>query len=96
MLVGEAEELIQTPERQLREIAEHGTVYGDCDDATVLNGALLVSVGVPVRLVAINDGDRYVHVFLEAYDGAGNWWRLDPVVGPGVRFDGLERMVLDV
>lgn len=95
VLIGEAEELIQSPERQLLEIAERGSTWGDCDDAAVLNGALLVSVGIPTRLVAIKQGPRFVHVFLEAFDGA-DWWRLDPVVSPSVSFEGLERMVVDV
>lgn len=95
VLIGEAEELIHTPELMLADIEQRGEAWGDCDDAAVLNGALLASVGFPVRLVAIKEGARYVHVFVEAFDG-GDWWRLDPVVDPRTSFEGLERMVVDV
>jgi len=94
-LLGEWEEFIQTPHRQLAEISEHGTVFGDCDDAAVLTGALLGSIGFPVRLVAVGRGADYMHVFTEAWDGAA-WWRLDPIVPPGDPLAGLERMVVDV
>lgn len=95
VLIGEADELVQSPERQLAEIAEHGSVFGDCDDAAVLIGALLGTVGIPERLVAVGRGGEFVHVFIEAWDG-DRWWRLDPVVAPGASLEGLERMVVDL
>lgn len=94
-LVGEWEEFIQSPRRQLAEIDEHGTVFGDCDDAAVLTSALLGSIGLPTRLVAVGRGAEYMHVFTEAWDGR-EWWRLDPIVPPDDPLSGLDRMVIPV
>jgi len=95
VLIGEWEEFVQSPRRQLAEIGEHGTVFGDCDDAAVLTGALLGSVGFPLRLVAVGRGADYMHVFIEAWDGTA-WWRLDPIVPPSDPLAGLSRMVVEV
>lgn len=96
VIIGEFDERLQTPARQLREIADTGTVWGDCDDAAVLIGALLASVGMPIRLVAVGQpGGEYMHVFIEAFDGE-SWWRLDPIVPAGASLDGLSRLVVDV
>lgn len=56
---------------------------GDCDDMTILLGAMLKSVGHPVRLalVGFNPGKKklFTHIYLEVlYKG---WWiSLDPTV----------------
>lgn len=96
ILVGEFDEYVQSVPKQLHEISTYGNVLGDCDDAAVLLGALLSTVGVPVRLVAVRkpESSSYVHVFVEAFDGA-EWLVVDPTA-TGPAFPGLERMVVDV
>ena len=48
--------------------------YGDCDDQSILMAALLLSVGIPARLVAVatNEPGVFEHVYAEAY--LGNQW----------------------
>lgn len=78
VIVNEAEELLHTPLRQLREIALHGRVFGDCDDASLLSASLLAVLGIPARFAAIrlSGQTRYRHVFVE-YHAGGRWRRLD-------------------
>jgi transglutaminase-like putative cysteine protease len=46
------------------------TGQGDCDDKAVLAGALLQSIGHPVKLVAVAfDGGPFSHVFVETLVG---------------------------
>jgi hypothetical protein len=70
-------EFIKTPEVHLRQIFETGMGFGDCDDFTVLLGALLRSIGYAVRIVVIrspwNKKDEFNHVFLEVH--LKNAWR---------------------
>lgn len=53
---------------------------GDCDDMTILLGALLESTGHPVRLVLIGSDPRrprrFSHIYLEVQH-AGRWIALD-------------------
>lgn len=59
-------------------ILEQG--QGDCDDKVILLGALLKSIGYPVKLIAVNFEHRpehvYTHVFLEVKLG-NRWIALD-------------------
>lgn len=70
-------ELLHTPRRLLELRA------GDCDDMTILLGAMLVATGHPVRLVLAgfrrNRPHSYSHIYLEARLGA-NWIALDPTM----------------
>lgn len=56
---------------------------GDCDDMTILLGAMLEAIGHPVRIVLAGpDSLRprlFTHVYLEAYD-KGRWIPLDPTM----------------
>jgi transglutaminase-like putative cysteine protease len=56
---------------------------GDCDDMTIILGALLECVGRPVRLVLTGrDGSRprsFSHIFLEVHV-LSRWIPLDPTV----------------
>jgi transglutaminase-like putative cysteine protease len=54
---------------------------GDCDDQCVLLGALLESVGHPVRFVIGDfDGTGFSHVWLQAFDrDAMQWVDMDPI-----------------
>lgn len=50
---------------------------GDCDDKSVLIGALLHSIGHRTRLVAVGFGPRgFSHVYPEALIG-GRWWPME-------------------
>ncbi len=53
---------------------------GDCDDMTILLGALLETIGHPVRLVLSGSDpmlqDRFSHIFLEVFHN-GRWIPLD-------------------
>jgi hypothetical protein len=49
----EGVELLQHPERMLRQIREHGYVLGDCDDRTMLLASMFVAVGQRVAIVAV-------------------------------------------
>lgn len=73
---------------------------GDCDDKTVLVGALLTSIGHRVRLVAVGfDGRGYSHVYPEAYIGR-RWWPLETTepwpFGQGPQRPPLLRLIQDV
>lgn len=53
---------------------------GDCDDMTILLGAMLESIGYPVRLVLAGPDPRrprlFTHIYLEVFYG-GRWIPLD-------------------
>lgn len=53
---------------------------GDCDDMTVLSGALLMSLGVPCRILIIgqkdNNPDQFSHIYLE-FQHNGRWYPFD-------------------
>jgi len=70
-------ELLHTARRMLELRA------GDCDDMTILLGAMLMSTGHPVRLVLAGFRKRkphsYSHIYLEV-DLGGNWIALDPTM----------------
>lgn len=54
---------------------------GSCADQTILQGALLKTVGQAVRIVTIaanpEDPEEFTHVYAEAQDEQGNWIALD-------------------
>jgi Transglutaminase-like superfamily len=56
---------------------------GDCDDMTILLGAMLEAIGHPVRIVLAGPDPLqprlFTHVYLEAYD-RGHWIPLDPTM----------------
>src|SRR5918999_1080974 len=56
---------------------------GDCDDMTILLGAMLMSTGHPVRLVLTGPDplrqDLFTHIYLEVFN-KGRWIPLDPTV----------------
>ncbi|TYP92075.1 Transglutaminase-like superfamily protein [Fodinibius salinus] len=57
--------------------------YGDCDDLSVLAGALLSSIGVPTQFKVVKADRRkpnsYSHVYLE-YKVNGSWQPFDPTL----------------
>ncbi|MGH2520947.1 MAG: transglutaminase-like domain-containing protein [Anaerolineales bacterium] len=70
-------EVLHSPRRMLELRA------GDCDDMAVLLGAMLESIGHPVRLVLVGPNPLrrhlFTHVYLEAYY-KGRWIPLDPTM----------------
>lgn len=61
-------ELLTTPGEQLRQIADTGVTWGDCDDAATLGAALARAGGLPVRYVLYGFGSRsapFSHIFVE-------------------------------
>lgn len=72
-------EFIQTPLVLLDTIAKKGFAYGDCDDHVVLLGAMLNSIGILARAVAVKlgGGEFYNHVIIE-YPANGRTVTLDP------------------
>jgi transglutaminase-like putative cysteine protease len=67
-------ELLTTPGEQLRQIADTGSTYGDCDDAATLGAALAIAGGLPVRYVLYGFGPPpsfFSHVFVEIPTSAG-------------------------
>lgn len=64
--------------------AGEGVGVGDCDDATVALGALLSSIGFPVRMAttaAPGKNKPWSHVFIQAHTPIG-WVSVDPVLHP--------------
>lgn len=52
---------------------------GDCDDLLVLLGSVLMSVGIPARILKQTFGAAdQEHVLVEAQDENGNWFPMDP------------------
>ena len=56
---------------------------GDCDDLTILLGAMLKAIGHPVRLALVGFNPKrkksFTHIYLEAFH-KGRWIPLDPTV----------------
>jgi len=72
-------EFIQTPLVLLNTIGLKGFAYGDCDDHVVLLGAMLVSIGIPARAVAVklHGSEFYNHVVID-YPYQGRSILIDP------------------
>lgn len=67
-------EMVQTPKRTLE------IQTGDCDDKATLLAALLGSIGIPPRFVAVGfNGGPYSHVLTEARLGT-KWIPLETIV----------------
>jgi len=72
---------------QARELLRRHKKAADCDDFVILTGALLQSIGHPVRIVIIGnnhlDKDDYSHIYLQVLVGK-KWVALDGSV-PGAK-----------
>ena len=77
-------ELVKTPERMVREIQEHGTMLGDCDDYSVMSSTMCLQVGRNVDLVALGFAPNTLsHVGARAEEPkSGAWIWMDGVAGP--------------
>jgi hypothetical protein len=74
---------------------------GDCDDMSILLGAMLEAIGHPVRIVVTGPDplrrDLFTHVYLEAFH-RGNWIPLDPTMphAPGWAPAALVKAVIPI
>jgi hypothetical protein len=83
----------------LDEVERQGFFWGDCDDATVLAGSLIVVVGVPIDLVAIRERhvEHFQHVFGEAELDDGSVAIFDPTEPPGtIDYSGMDTLRVGV
>ena len=74
-------QIIKTPQRQLAELEAHGTLLGNCVDASVLAAALAEAVGYPTRFVVVQrepESRGFDHIYVEAWT-RGRWWPMDGV-----------------
>jgi len=65
---------------------------GDCDDITIAAGALLQSIGLPVRIVTTAEydtPDTWTHVFLQVDVPGYGWITFDPVLHPAHKLGGI-------
>jgi len=70
-------EYVKSPEISDAEISKTGSFSGDCDDIVTYMGALLKSIGYPVRAVVISvpgKGDEFRHIFLRVYKSQARKW----------------------
>ena len=61
-------ETVKTPRKMIEEIINRGQSFGDCDDHTLLLGALLVNAGYQIQISIIvstwNTTNDYNHIYL--------------------------------
>ena len=75
-------ELLKTPPVSLQAIEVGGHPALDCDDATILIGSLIMSIGIPFALRAVSfNNDEFSHVYGLVYIKDRGWVATDFVVG---------------
>ena len=75
-------EEITSPAIHAKRFLSSGTSWGDCDDFSTLQAALLKSVGVSVRFVVVaspRNGGQFDHVRLDAFTQRG-WLPLESTI----------------
>ena len=89
-------EYVQSPAVLLRIIGQNGFAYGDCDDHVVLLGAMLTSIGIPVRVAGVKagGGPLFDHVVVEWLFN-GEWRVADPCAKYAPPPFYAERLVVD-
>lgn len=94
--VDEYTETLYTVDAQVRHLQQYGYMIGDCDDAAIVAGAVLLAIrdmghAMPVRFVAVrrSQDSEFSHVFTEAFDGH---YIIDPIAPVGMSYAGYERM----
>jgi hypothetical protein len=73
-------ELLKAPHVSLQTIEAGGSPALDCDDATMLIGALIMSAGIPYALRAVSFNEEYSHVYGLVYIKDRGWVPIDFVV----------------
>jgi hypothetical protein len=74
---------------------------GDCDDMTILLGAMLESTGHKVRLVLVGSNPKrrkqFSHIYLET-EHMGQWIPLDPTMNkpPGWAPKAVNKMIINI
>jgi hypothetical protein len=96
-------EYVKTPYRHIKDIEERGLTFGDCDDHTVLLGALLFNAGYTIRIVITKNTPNatgfhhiYLHVNIPMTSG---WICLDATIknkDMGYEASYLEREIYEV
>lgn len=74
-------EMLKTPIVSLQQISIGGSPALDCDDATILIGSLIMSIGIPYALRAVSFDTDFSHVYGLAYVKDRSWMPVDFVVG---------------
>jgi len=74
-------EMLKTPIVSLQMIEVGGYPALDCDDATILIGSLVMSIGIPYALRAVAFDDEYSHVYGLIYIKDRGWIAADFVIG---------------
>src|SRR4030095_2736890 len=98
MYVPEEIETIQTPEYMIIGKEINGFFYGDCDDISTLEAAILTCLGIPARFVCIRskpDTTTYDHVYIEA-NANGRWIVSDITVYKKVQHHWYQRLEIAI
>ena len=83
-------EFLKTPIVSLQAIESGIHPALDCDDATILIGSLIMSIGISYALRAIAFDEEYSHVYGLFYTNEKGWTPIDFVVGKKGGFIGDE------
>jgi transglutaminase-like putative cysteine protease len=96
--VPEKIETLVTPEYLLTSLENTGKISGDCDDISILQGAIYKCLGFRIRFVAIRsekENPNYDHVFTEVLVG-NDWVVYDLTLPIGFRINYLSRVTIEV
>jgi hypothetical protein len=96
--VPEEIETVQTPDYMVTYKEIHGVYYGDCDDISTLEAALLTCLGIPARFVCIRskpDTTSYDHVYIEARVG-NDWVPSDITVPKDLKHNWYQRLEIAI
>jgi transglutaminase-like putative cysteine protease len=97
--VPENVETLVTPEYMLTSLENTGKVSGDCDDISILQGAIYKCLGLRVRFVAIRseqDNPNYDHVFSEVLIPGSGWTVFDLTLPVGFEIKYLSQVTMEV
>jgi len=86
-------ELIRTAGRLADDFWRTGRFEGDCDDACVVAGVILILQQRPIEIVAVRfpADAQFSHVFIRSHR-----FRIDPTAPPDANYDGCEEMVVRI
>ena len=96
--VPEEIETVQTPEYMIIGKEINGFYFGDCDDISTLEAALLTCLGIPVRFVCIRSKQEttsYDHVYIEALID-GKWIVSDITVPKNTQHQWYQRLEIAI
>lgn len=96
--VPEEIETVQTPEYMITGKEVNGFFYGDCDDISTLEAAILTCLGIPTRFVCIRskpDTTSYDHVYIEAKSRT-EWIVSDITVPRDVKHYWYQRLEINI